>query len=143
MEENPVIDWKQLYLTLEQQFHELEKRCAELLVENQALREKLNTNSNNSSKPPSQDPNRPKRSSQPSGKKRGGQPGHSGHKRRIYPSEKVNKTVEVRPKTCPTCASWVFDRIPVSVEVRQVVDLPEITPEIIQYKIKQRFFCKI
>jgi transposase len=124
---------------LRQIIAEQAQQIATLLKENQELKEKLSTNSSNSSKPPSQDPNRKSRRSAPTGRKPGGQPGHTGHKRTLYPSEKVNKIVEVRPKVCPKCSSWVFDRAPVSVEIKQVIDLPEISPEITQYNI---YTCK-
>ena len=135
MEGFPNVNWEQRYLALEQRFHALEQRCAELLAENQALREQLNTNSNNSSKPPSQDPNRKSRRSESTGRKPGGQPGHTGHKKTLYPPEKISKTIEVRPEICPGCTSWAFERTPVAVEIRQVIDLPEISPEITQYNI--------
>lgn len=121
---------------LRQIIAEQKEQIAALLKENQELKEKLGTNSSNSSKPPSQDPNRKSRRSEPTGKKPGGQPGHAGHKRKLYPPEKVSKTIEVRPEVCPECASWVFERIPVTVEIRQVIDLPEISPEITQYNIR-------
>lgn len=111
------------------------EQIAALLKEIQALKEKLGTNSSNSSKPPSQDPNRTSRRSKPTGRKRGGQPGHTGHKRKIYPPEKASKIVDVRPQTCPKCAAMDFEQMPVAVEIRQVVDLPEISPEVTQYNI--------
>jgi transposase len=74
------------------------EQIAALLKENQELKEKLGTNSSNSSTPPSQDPNRKSRRSESTGKKPGGQPGHAGHRRTIYPPEKVTKTVEIRPE---------------------------------------------
>jgi transposase len=120
---------------LRQIIAEQKGQIAALLKENRELNEKPGTNSSNSSKPPSQDPNRPKRPSKPSVKKPGGQPGHTGHKKTLYPPEKITKTIEIRPEICPKCASWVFERIPVAVEVRQVIDLPEISPEITQYNI--------
>ncbi len=76
-------------------------KCQELLVENKALKDllkhaldrieflekrvkdledKLNTNSSNSSKPPSQDPFRASKKKTPTGKPEGGQKGHKGHK---------------------------------------------------------------
>lgn len=125
--------------TLRQVIAEQKEQIAVLLKENQELKEKLGTNSSNSSKPPSQDPNRKSRRSESTGKKPGGQPGHAGHKRTTYPPEKVTKTVEVRPEICPGCTSWAFERTPVAVEIRQVIDLPEISPEITQYNI---YTCK-
>lgn len=125
--------------TLRQVIAEQKEQIAVLLKENQELKEKLGTNSSNSSKPPSQDPNRKSRRSESTGKKPGGQPGHAGHKRTTYPPEKVTKTVEVRPEICPGCTSWAFERTPVAVEIRQVIDLPEISPEITQYNI---YICK-
>jgi transposase len=120
---------------LRQIIAEQKEQIAVLLKENQELKEKLGTNSSNSSKPPSQDPNRNSRRSESTGRKPGGQPGHAGHKRSLYPPEKVSKTIEIRPEVCPGCASWVFERIPVAVEIRQVIDLPEISPEVTQYNI--------
>lgn len=142
METHPHIDWQQRYINLEHRYAALEQRYAELQTSHtelhakyQELQEQLKTNSKNSSKPPSQDPNRPKRHSKPSGKKRGGQPGHPGHARKLHPPEEVTKIIEVKPETCPNCSSTSFKLLPVSTEVRQVLDLPEITPDVTQYNI--------
>jgi transposase len=99
------------------------------------LEEKLKTNSNNSSKPPSQDPFRSKRSSAPTGKKPGGQPGHPGHARQMYPLEKVVTVMDLKPQDCPNCGLGTFETSPISVECRQTVELPIIQPEITQYNI--------
>lgn len=140
--ETPHINWQQRYADLEQQFIALEqrfleqeKRYNELLKKYQELQEQLNTNSKNSSKPPSQDINKPTRKSKPSGKKRGGQPGHPGHARKMYPPEQVKETVEVKPVICSHCSSTSFHSLPVSVEVRQVIDLPVIVPDVTQYNV--------
>lgn len=149
METHLHIDWQQRYIDLEQRyialeqcFAETEKRYADLQAnyvglqtKYQELQEQLKTNSKNSSKPPSQDPNRPKSHSKPSGKKRGGQPGHPGHARKLHPPEEVTKIIEVKPETCPNCSSTSFKLLPVSTEVRQVIDLPEIPPDVTQYNI--------
>lgn len=124
---------------LRQIIAEQKEQIAALLKENQELKEKLGANSLNSSKPPSQDPNRTSRHSKPTGGKPGGQAGHAGHKRTLYPPEKVSKTIEIRPEVCPKCGAINFEQIPVAVEIRQVIDLPEISPEITQYNI---YTCK-
>jgi transposase len=125
------LEIKRLHQIIEEQA----KQIATLLRENQELREKLGTNSSNSSKSPSQDPNRSSRRSKPTGRKRGGQPGHIGHKRKLYSPEEISKTIDVRPTVCPDCGAISFEQIPVAVEIRQVVDLPEISAEITQYNI--------
>jgi transposase len=130
---------RQIIAEQKEQIVALQEQITALIKENQGLKEKLRTNSSNSSKPPSQDPNRTSRRSKSTGKKTGGQPGHVGHKRKLYPVEEVSKTIEVRPEVCPKCASMSFEQVPVAIEVRQVVDLPEISPEVTQYNI---YTCK-
>src|SRR3982751_3340922 len=89
--------------------------CAEnaaLRVENAALQARireleaqLGQNSSNSSRPPSSDPPqapaRPK--TPPSGRKRGGQPGHRGVHRALLPVEQVDEVVVVVPEACRHC----------------------------------------
>lgn len=64
-------------------------QIAALLEENRELKEKLGTNSSNSSKPPSQDLHRASRLCKPTGKQCGGQPGHTGHKRKVYSPARI------------------------------------------------------
>ncbi len=128
-------DWKQRFLNLEKQCFDLEKRCTQLLEENRELKEKLNTNSKNSSKPPSQDPNRRKRPAKPSGKNPGGQPGHTGHSKKIFSPDQVTKTIEVKPHLCANCGGSHLSHTPISLEIRQVIELPEIHQEVTQYNI--------
>lgn len=142
MEKESQINWKEHYQQLLEKIAVLEARIATLEAENLALkaenrdlREKLNISSGNSSKPPSQDPFRKTRNNTPSGKKPGGQPGHEGHKRKTYPPEEVTKTVDLKPVSCPNCSKGQFDKMPVSIDLRQVIELPEMPPEIIQYNI--------
>ena len=135
-------DWKKRYHNLEKAYRKLEALCKRLSEkvsaleeENKALKERLNTNSSNSSKPPSQDPFRPNRKTKPSGKQRGGQPGHPGHKRQLYPEADLTANTDLKPTTCPSCQSAQFDAIPISIECRQVVELPPIQAEVTQYNI--------
>ncbi len=127
---------------LKQQIQCLMQRLDEAFAEIQALKtevkelkEKLNTNSTNSSKPPSQDPYRPANKKKPTGRKQGGQPGHTGHRRSLYPLEQVQISHDLKPNECPICQSKAFDKEIISTEVRQVLELPEAPPEITQYNI--------
>jgi transposase len=66
------------------------------------LKEKLNTNSNNSSKPPSTDRFKSSKKQKKKDKRnRGGQPGHSGATRELLPEEEVDKIEKyLPPKSC-------------------------------------------
>jgi len=99
------------------------------------LTEKLGTNSSNSSKPPSQDPFRPSRKKQPTGRKQGGQKGHKGHSRQLVPIDQVSTLHELLPGLCPSCQSTSFDSEIIRTEVRQVVELPDAPPDVTQYNI--------
>src|SRR3954451_20022917 len=76
----------------------LQERIRELEV-------RLGQTSANSSRPPSSDPlqapARPK--APPSGRKRGGQPGHRGAFRALLPVEQVDEIVTVVPEVCRHC----------------------------------------
>lgn len=99
------------------------------------LKEKLNTNSSNSSLPPSQDPNRKQRPKKPTGRKRGGQPGHPRRMRPLAPPEEVSEVFEIKPDVCTNCGERAFDDTPIRTEIRQVTELPEIKPDVYQYNI--------
>ena len=75
----------------DQQIADLKKLVATLLgrvAQLEAEVAQLRQNSRNSSKPPSMDPpGSPRREGQPSGRTRGGQPGHKHHKRELLPPE--------------------------------------------------------
>lgn len=149
MEQEETIDWKKRYFqlldrltSLESEVKALRQENQELRLENKALKakvkeleDKLNTNSRNSSKPPSQDPFRPKNSRKSSNKTQGAQPGHMGHKKKMYPMDEVTKIVELKPDICTDCDCTDFNKAPVSIECRQTVELPAIKPEVTQYNI--------
>jgi transposase len=95
------------------------------------LEDRLGQNSKNSSKPPSSDPPGTTRAaSKPTGRRRGGQPGHEGAKRVRLPADTV---VDHRPMRCRCCAKpltgsdararWV-----------QVLELPEIKPQVTEHR---------
>ena len=84
--------------SLKGQIAELEQRVGD-------LEGRLKLNSTNSSKPPSSDPIGFKRKppTRPSGRKRGGQPGHRRAQRRLVPAEKVRTVTDCRPTDCRRC----------------------------------------
>src|ERR671929_1979044 len=69
------------------------------------LEARLGQTSANSSRPPSSDPPqapaRPK--APPSGRKRGGQPGHRGACRALLPVEQVDEVLAIVPERCRHC----------------------------------------
>ena len=81
-----------VFLAMRQRVDELETRVGDLEA-------RLKLNSTNSSKPPSSDPIGMKRKppAPPSGKKRGGQPGHRKARRVLVPPEKVRETFDCKP----------------------------------------------
>src|SRR5215813_2424944 len=65
----------------------------------QALQQRLNQNSTNSSRPPSSDPPHVKRRppEPSSGRPRGGQPGHARQQRPLVPPEQLKQAISVKP----------------------------------------------
>ena len=118
------------------------KRLDEALAEIQQLKtkikdleDKLNTNSSNSSKSPSQDPFRKHKKNKPSGRNQGGQKGHQGHSRPLIPLTEVQTIHDLKPDVCPQCQSDAFDLEIIRTDVRQVIELPEMPPDVAQYNI--------
>jgi len=71
--EHKILCLEKSLIISKQECAQWKERTAQLEKENQALKEKLETNSGNGSKPPSQDPFLRSQSSRPSGRKPGGQ----------------------------------------------------------------------
>ena len=83
----------------------LRAQNADLQARIRELEARLGQNSSNSSRPPSSDPPQApqKCPARPSGRKRGGQPGHRGVFRRLRPVEQVDDIVAVMPERCRHC----------------------------------------
>lgn len=82
----------------------LQAANAALTVRMREVEARLGENSSNSSRPPSSDPPpAPRRASSPTGRARGGQPGHVAHQRAVVPPERVDRIVEHWPTTCGAC----------------------------------------
>lgn len=100
------------------------------------LKRRLGENSSNSNKPPSTDPpatraERP--DAAPSGKRRGGQPGHKGHRRELLPLSQVTAREDCFPPRCRACEAPLPKTRDAEPLVRQVIDVPEIKPTVTQY----------
>src|SRR5512147_1910663 len=110
-------------------FEALERRIAE-------LEHRLNTNSTNSSKPPSSDPPSVKRrpSAAPSGKKRGGQPGHRHHPRALVPPDRLRQSIECRPPHCRRCGHELHGDDPEPIR-HQVAEVPPVQPVVDEYRL--------
>jgi len=107
------------------------------------LEEQLQLNSDNSSQPPASDRPRHQREKKgrlPSGKKRGGQPGHRGHSRQPVPPEGVSEFRMYKPDKCGHCGEALSGNDPTPYRW-QVTDLPPIEPVIIEHQV-HRLRCR-
>ena len=118
---------------------ELKKENAQLKEENARLKEQLNTNSKNSSLPPSRDLKKKKQNKPASGRQRGGQPGHKGSQRALIPIEQVNTVIVCPPPSHCVCGKALA--LEKQYEPHQVFELPKPTYEVIEYQI-QTGCCK-
>jgi transposase len=106
-----------------------EKRIAD-------LEERLGKNSTNSSNPPSSDPPSVKRRppASPSGKKRGGQPGHQRQARPLVPPEQVRQVIDCKPPRCRWCGDTLVGDDPEPIR-HQVAEVPPVTPVVDEYRL--------
>ncbi len=134
----------EVLLRMDEQIRRLEARVARQDERIAQLERRLNRSSRNSSSPPSSDP--PNRTSErgkdPSGRKRGGQPGHEGRGRDLLPALAVDEVIEHWPSRCG--CGHVFgeqehDRAGEPV-VHQIEELPELTVRVIEHRA-QRLCC--
>ena len=122
-------------------FTELQQRLVDLESQVRDLRARLQLNSTNSSKPPSSDPIGIKRKppTPPSGRKRGGQPGHRKAHRALVPPEKIRATVHCKPVACRRCGQALAGDDPAPL-IHQVAELPPIEPIVDEYRL-HRLAC--
>lgn len=108
-----------------------------LQEENERFRQRLALNSRNSSKPPSTDAHRkpcPKSQRRRSGKKSGGQKGHTGHT--LKWREKPDRIVNHKLTQCPCgCGERLTDRNLLRTDERQVFDLPTLRLEVTEHRL--------
>jgi len=108
--------------------HELIKENRMLAAEITRLKQPPST-SQNSSQPPSRDFKSEKKKRTRS-KKKGAKSGHEKQERQLV--ENPNKVIEVYVDTCKKCHLNLLDQVPVQVVRRQVTELPEIKPVVIE-----------
>lgn len=119
-----------LYTAMQAQIEALSARVKE-------LEDRLNTDSHNSSKPPSSDGfHKPKSQRRPNGNKPGGQKGHPG--RNLSFSEAPDEIVVHSPSAC-ACCGLLLEEVPGSeVERRQVVDLPPLSLVTTEHRVQKK-----
>jgi transposase len=123
--------------TLRAQLNQAKEHGWELQKQVDILQRRLGENSQNSSRPPSSDSPkqrklRPKRS--PSGRPRGAQMGHQGHRRALLPPEKVTQQVELFPTHCTRCHKRLQKCSTGEPARHQVLELPEFKMDVIEYQ---------
>jgi transposase len=113
----------------------LEKEVAELRAENASLKEQVGRTSANSSQPPSKNPIgfKPSRK-KGSGKSRGGQAGHAGHGRPLYPLEMCQEVIKYQPQECSCCGECLVLEHGSEPYRHQVVEVPEIKPIVTEHQ---------
>lgn len=102
------------------------------------LEARLRQNSSNSSRPPSSDPPhlKPAPKPRPSGRRRGGQPGHRRNERiRLDPDE----VVDVKPDRCRRCGETLAGDDPEPI-ARQVFEVPVVGPRVVEHRL-HRLTC--
>ena len=108
---------------------------AQLLERVKLLEERVNLDSNNSSKPPSSNgPGRMSRA-QPraSDRKRGAQPGHKGHTRAMLDEGEVDRVVDCRPQAVCECGGQV--EVADAPQRHQVFEVPPMRAQVDEYRL--------
>lgn len=107
-----------------------------LLIERvKLLEERVNLDSNNSSKPPSSNGpgtlNRAQRRA--SQRKRGAQPGHKGHSRAMLDETEVDRLVDCKPEAVCECGGQV--ELTGSPQRHQVFEVPPLRAQVDEYRL--------
>jgi hypothetical protein len=122
----------------EQQLSQLRQQVAQiddLKAELDELHERLNQNSNKSSKPPSSDPphQRHTASNESKGRKRGSQVGHRGFCRKLKAAAHVDRVIDIGPISCVQCGHLLLGNDPDPAR-HQVSEVPRCKAELAEYR---------
>jgi transposase len=115
----------------------LEAAVALLQERVRELEARLSQNSTNSSKPPSSDgPGVVREPKKPTGKTRGGQPGHRGHHRQVQSAERVDEVVIHRAEACGHCGHGLEGAAEAKqAHAHQVIELPPIRARVVEHRM--------
>ncbi len=120
---------------LARRIEQLEALLAAALARIAELEEQLRQNSSNSSKPPSSDMGRRKVPKVATGRKPGGQAGHTGTTREIVPPEQVDEVVDQDPETCANCGTPLEAAPRLDADLRQIVETPEFKAFVREFRL--------
>jgi transposase len=122
-----------LILALRAEVAELRAKVREQQQHIEELRERLNQNSTNSSRPSSIDPPTVKRwpPRPASGRATGGQPGHERQQRPLLPPDHAEV---LKPPQCRRCGHALTGDDPRPLR-HQVLELPTIRPQVTEYQL--------
>ena len=136
--ERTPVSVRQLVVQLGLKVEQLEQHLKELQDSKEQLEEKVNHNSKNSHSPPASDSANAEKAKKkkPTGKKRGGQPGHAGHSRPLYPVEECNRVTDHKSETCDCCGEKLSGVDPNPYR-HQVVEIPPIQLDIEEHRLHQ------
>ena len=115
----------------------LESQVAELQTQLVQLREQiaiLQRNSSTSSKPPSSDIVKPPKPKSSSSGRPGGQKGHPGFFRKLFPIERVDEVKEYRLSQCPSCNFPLRPEHETEPWIHQVAELPEKLTHVTEHR---------
>lgn len=119
--------------TLTDRVNKLEIENALLRDEIKKLKGQMNQNSQNSSKPPSSDgykKPKPKSLRKSTGRKPGGQPGHTGHGLAL--PDHADEIEEIKPTECWNCETDLRNADGTVIETRYKIDIPVITARVVR-----------
>ncbi|MFH2050264.1 MAG: DUF6444 domain-containing protein [bacterium] len=123
-----IVQLEDIVIKLFKETEELKKRVSD-------LENRLNKNSQNSSKPPSSDSpyKKPPKSTKKSKRKRGGQKGHKGHHQKLMEPTSVTNII---PNTC-SCGATVDPESCKPFYTHQIIELPKIEMDIQHFILSQ------
>jgi transposase len=114
---------------LKKAFVEIDRLVSEVTK----LKEKIDKNSKNSSKPPSTDHKGNTDPDQPKKKRKG----RKGKIRTPYPPERINHHIECALDNCPHCGSAAIHLNGQSSEILQQVELPQVEAIVTEYQLRK------